>query len=143
MKDLKDFVLQRRATLQADLVQMRDQIKELQRKAGLIEADLAELNKAAKALGIVNGLPTATKRTKRQSASLTIKRAVMEVLEDHPDGLLALDILGKINERHGSGLVRTSLSPQLSRLKQEGKLKQEGTLWLLAEPKLPQRETAE
>ena len=56
----------------------------------------------------------------------------MEVLRDHPGGLLALDILAKINERHGLGTVRTSLSPQLTRLKQERKITNRGSTWMLA-----------
>lgn len=53
----------------------------------------------------------------------TIKTMVMHVLNDSEAALQADLILERINEEFGAGLVRTSLSPQLSRLRREGKLR--------------------
>tara|TARA_B100000614_G_scaffold151374_1_gene134212 strand:- start:2710 stop:2970 length:261 start_codon:yes stop_codon:yes gene_type:complete len=56
-------------------------------------------------------------QVKRQ---LTIKEMVLELLaEVFPEGLTALEILERIQARWLPGLERTSLSPQLSRLKNE------------------------
>jgi hypothetical protein len=62
---------------------------------------------------------------------MTLKQAVVEVLQDNEHGLLALNILREINRRHNAGYVRASLSPQLSRLKQEGNIELTGRVWHL------------
>jgi hypothetical protein len=61
------------------------------------------------------------------------------VLKDHPDGMTALEILHEINTRYFAGRIeRTSLSPQLSRLKdRDGKIVLKGNRWLLL-PEAPQ-----
>lgn len=56
---------------------------------------------------------------------------VIEILKDRNEGMLALDILKEINERWNLGLMRSSLSPQLSRLKEKGELKYNDGLWSL------------
>ena len=56
---------------------------------------------------------------------------VVAVLKDHPDGLVALDILKNINERFDKEYVRTSLSPQLTRLMNNGKVHKKGKTWLI------------
>lgn len=72
--------------------------------------------------------------TRRSIPEKTIKEAVVEVLTDARDGMTALDILAAINQRFETDYPRTSLSPQLSRLKAEGKLEREGMIWSLAKP---------
>ncbi len=50
----------------------------------------------------------------------TIKEMVVRLLEEaHPSGLTALEILAGIQKRWMPTLERTSLSPQLSRLKND------------------------
>ena len=67
---------------------------------------------------------------------LTIKQAVLKVLEDEKRALNAQQILALINERYFDGkVVRSSLSPQLSRLNHDDhKIKYDGTLWSLRSP---------
>ena|SRR3984893_7836246 len=61
------------------------------------------------------------KQTKeRRQPRGIIKRAILKTLEEAPDGMDALTILYAINYRLGSNFARTSLSPQLSRLKEDG-----------------------
>ncbi|MCW2282492.1 hypothetical protein M2323_000001, partial [Rhodoblastus acidophilus] len=62
----------------------------------------------------------------------TIKGAVLWTLSEHADGMIALDLLAEVNRRLGTSYQRTSLSPQLSRLKSEGKIILEGNVWKLA-----------
>ncbi|KGJ65713.1 hypothetical protein BJA5080_08307 [Bradyrhizobium diazoefficiens SEMIA 5080] len=66
--------------------------------------------------------------------------AVLEVLNHKPNGMTALEILDEINAKYfGGTIVRTSLSPQLSRLKnRDGKLELRGDRWyrLPEEPEL-------
>jgi hypothetical protein len=63
----------------------------------------------------------------------TIKEKVINILKEHKNGLVALEILAKINNEREIPLERTSLSPQLSRLRQEGILDLDGTIWRLAD----------
>lgn len=63
---------------------------------------------------------------------LTIKEMVLELLtEVYPQGLDALKILEGIQARWLPGLERTSLSPQLSRLKESGLIRNEDRKWIL------------
>ena len=64
----------------------------------------------------------------------SIKDMVLEILEDAPSGLKALDILDFINAGYSANLKRTSLSPQLSRLKEEGKIHNSGLIWHRVSP---------
>jgi hypothetical protein len=60
--------------------------------------------------------------TAKSAAKPTIIQAVLEVLKQKPEGMTALEILAEINSRYFDGeIVRTSLSPQLSRLKDRDK----------------------
>lgn len=62
----------------------------------------------------------------------TIKAEVMDILKQHPDGLIALDILDHLNRQRPVPLERTSLSPQLSRLAKAGHIDRRGSLWFIA-----------
>lgn len=69
----------------------------------------------------------------RNAGKMTIKDMILIVLNESESGLSAVVILDEINKRWKKDLVRTSLSPQLSRLKQEGRLIYTNQKWLLAE----------
>jgi hypothetical protein len=135
MANLTDFIAQRVQQLADSLLPLRAQQVELEQKIASIEKELADLRNAAKAIGMPNGLSSlplhVTRRTRPQP---TIKEAIMSVLPEFPEGLLALDILAKINARFDLSLVRTSLSPQLTRLKREGRITNRGSIWLVPNP---------
>jgi hypothetical protein len=61
----------------------------------------------------------------------TIKQAVLQVLKHEPAGLTALEILAAINSQFFEHkILRTSLSPQLSRLKDnDRKVTLRGNRW--------------
>jgi hypothetical protein len=62
----------------------------------------------------------------------TIKKMVVSILAESPkEGLDALEILERIRQKYGLEIERTSLSPQLSRLKNEGILANENQRWML------------
>lgn len=64
---------------------------------------------------------------------MTIKEMVVTILSEAESALEAETILDEINKRWNKGLIRTSLSPQLSRLKQSGMLSYAGKKWMLTE----------
>jgi hypothetical protein len=61
----------------------------------------------------------------------TIMAEVIDILGEHPGGMIALDILGELNKHRDPPLLRTSLSPQLSRLKKSGYVHLNGSNWTL------------
>jgi chromosome condensin MukBEF ATPase and DNA-binding subunit MukB len=132
MKDLRSFIKTRRQEIRDALEPLATQRQQIQSKIDRLERELSDLNRVAKTIGIVNGLDIEPHITSRSRPELTIKEAALKVLRDHPEGLIALDILKEINERFGLGILRTSLSPQLSRLKQERKVNNAGMAWTLA-----------
>ena len=75
--------------------------------------------------------PVSAKSEASVENNLTIKQMALKVLADYPDGLTALQILSKINSRFEKNFIRTSLSPQLSRLNQTGDVHKRGKRWLL------------
>jgi hypothetical protein len=101
-------------------IPLREQLNEIDRQK-------KELEKTARVIGLDNtyGQGTAERQPK------TIKEAVLEILGRYPMGLTAMDILREINASLNTSYARTTLSPQLSRLKHEGKIMQSGIVWLL------------
>lgn len=79
----------------------------------------------------------AAERANSPYARLTIKQLVLKALtEQFPSGATANQILDLFANAWGRGeIVRTSLSPQLSRLKAEHAIDREGTLWFRRSPR--------
>lgn len=125
-ESLKDFIVRRREEL--DLLE-----GPLVEKLNALRQEREQLKRAALASGIENYTDPAQERTRLQKrlGKVTIKEAVVGVLEEHASGLPALDILREINQRHETDYVRESLSPQLSRLKNDGHIELTGRLWHL------------
>lgn len=77
-----------------------------------------------------------TRHQTKRIAGKTIKAAIIEILAT-AKGMTALEVLAQINSRHGTSFSRESLSPQLSRLKFEGKIQSYEGVWSL--PKSTER----
>jgi hypothetical protein len=133
MADLRDFVHKRRSKIAEELGPLRHESLALAEKINLLEAELKELDQVARTIGMVNGLDKAAPQRKSPKSELTIKQAALAVLADYPEGLTALDILREINSRYRFDLVRSSLSPQLSRLRHQGKIDLRGNVWRLSQ----------
>jgi ribosomal protein S6 len=134
---LHDFINRRRHELHMDRSIVRGRLEQ-------IEAELNQLAKAAEAAGVTleplkddelkdlaQELGKAIRHhyVQRTVSEKTIKEAVMEVLSETNEGMTAVEILDAINKRFRMNYPRTSLSPQLSRLKQEDKIVLEGRVW--------------
>ncbi len=62
----------------------------------------------------------------------TVKEMVVQLLdEEYPAGLTALEILDGIKKRWKPDLDRTTLSPQLTRLKKQTSIRNDKTRWFL------------
>ncbi len=111
-KSLQEFIRERRPEITAQIHALREELKQL---------DVAEI-----------ALSDKRPQTTHKPTDLpTIKEMVLEVLAGYPQGIRANEILSAIESRHGARIARESLSPQLSRLKDEGKIILKGRKWCL------------
>jgi hypothetical protein len=69
-------------------------------------------------------------------AKLTMKQLVRKALSEHfANGATAIEMLDFFRDAWGrDDVVRTSLSPQLSRLKRDGEIELDGMTWRLSDP---------
>lgn len=118
METLRDFIDRRRNEIKAQISALKSELSEL----ALAEAALR------------NGLPIEAATTKKGS-KLTIKEMVIAILQKRPQGAEASELIDLIHNSYGEALARPSLSPQLSRLKDEGSLELSGKIWILKNSK--------
>lgn len=123
---LKEFVTQRLEMLLAEQRQLEARLRE-------IAEEKEQLRKAVEVLGEDYGAlsSAASLRTTspKRIPGMTLKDAAIEALSKEADGLAATDILLAINEKYDVAIERSSLSPQLSRLKQEGRIERKNGKW--------------
>lgn len=112
-------------TLRDFIAQRETEIRDLQKA---LKLELRELQVAKAAL---EGQPTAA--TSPSGAALTIKDMARQVLDGQPNGLNSSGILDGIKKLFDRDVERTSLSPQLSRLKDDKELVLNGEVWFTAD----------
>lgn len=66
---------------------------------------------------------------------LTLKGAILQILKHHPGGLESNGLLAALHAMGFVNLPRTTMSPQLSRLRASGDVVNVGGRWTLAENK--------
>src|ERR1700733_11012450 len=115
MSSIREFLEKRRTEvskemqpLEAVAADLRTKLAAAVTKLKLLAAEAADIERAIQALG----------RRETTKSTITIKEAVLQLLRDAPDGLTSHELLVALNDRYFEGeLVRTSMSPQLARLK--------------------------
>jgi hypothetical protein len=133
MSDIKQLLLKRRVEVAAKLPAL--EVTRDKHRGAWMEA-IAALTATKQELEKIDLALKTLEDAEAKSAQPTIMNAVLEVLKQQPEGMTALEILDEINSRYFNGkYVRTSLSPQLSRLKdRDRKITLRGNRWyLLAE----------
>lgn len=163
---LKDFIIKRFAQLDAAEGPLRLQLagikkeRDLLRRAALaagieVVAPAGETEPEIEAVPVriedvtityptmVGEPPPPPARSPRRLPEKTIKEAVLDILKPGPKGMTAVDILAEINRRYKADYPRTSLSPQLSRLKTMGLIKRKGTIWRYVRPPAEKPEAAD
>ena len=115
---------------------MDDFLEYVKRRKAALRKELAELETAERIYqqsGSAGGSPMLPLQMGVLIQRPTIKEGVIQLLEEaSPMGLTALGILDRLNRRWWRGeLKRTSLSPQITRLKKDGKLISEHGTWKL------------
>ncbi|MFU0506691.1 hypothetical protein [Pseudaminobacter sp. NGMCC 1.201702] len=128
MTTLEEFLRARYASLQRQRAELHTQLK-------VIQKEIDEIEKASRASGlpvVEENPPISVGQLKdNRKKSFTMKEAAVEILQKYPDGLLATEILSRMNELLGTNYPRSSLSPQLSRLKHEGIVYDAKGRWIL------------
>jgi DNA-binding transcriptional ArsR family regulator len=132
-ESISEFILRRRGELTGEAEPLRERLR-------AIDSELRELKVAEDAIKRAppSLLPPSPLFNSDPSYFMTgraprgaIKKAIVRTLAGHPDGLDAMSILSDINRRDGTDYERTSLSPQLSRLKADGIVTLNGNIWSL------------
>ena len=99
--------------------------KEIREQMRVLRSEIDELKAVRKSLE-----PSLIASEKPSSpAGPTIKEMVKTVLAAAPNGLAAQAILQEVEFQYQAKIERTSLSPQLSRLRQEGDVVLQEGLW--------------
>lgn len=132
---LADFIARRRRELDEAEAKLIEELRVIsQERASLRQAEIA----ASRPKEVEIEFQQSLRKRKSNIKPNTIMDSVINVLEKHRDGLIALDILRALNEIRESPLLRTSLSPQLSRLKQAGYIELDGSTWRLVKTSVGQ-----
>lgn len=131
MSGLRDYLEKQRAEnrkqmepLEAIAAKLRAELGATDNKLRTLAKEASDIEKALQALG----------RKEKLETTVTIKDAILQVLTDAPNGMSSTEVLAAINDRFFEGtLLRTSMSPQLTRLKNDDhKIKLRGERWFLA-----------
>jgi hypothetical protein len=130
MSTLRDILLQQKDQTNAKIERLATEAEG--RRQSWMESASA-LEAAKNELHRIDLLLEAFDQAVAKSEQPTIMQAVLDVLKHRPEGMTALEILAEINSRYFDGkYVRTSLSPQLSRLKdRDRKITLRGNRWFL------------
>lgn len=97
-----------------------------------LRSELAALRSLKGALSGKNTINTMSRRSSNNGP--TFQDMIVDVLNDEPsNGAEALKIIELIKTKHGKVIARSSISPQLSRLKAKGVLVLNNNVWSLTE----------
>lgn len=128
---LEEFITMRRAELVRAQADLRAQLQSLVDEQKKLDRAAYAAGLPQEPIAIAGAAPVAKARKVRRASGATIKDAVVQVLTRVGHGVSAIDLLPLVNDILGVDYPRSSLSPQLSRLKSEGILTLRGKLWLL------------
>ncbi|APL94713.1 hypothetical protein EWH08_19730 [Sphingobium indicum] len=101
-------------------------------KVAAIEAEMAAVEAALAAIPQIESVEKAA-TPPSGGRKMSVKAMVLDALERHfPQGASALDLLECFAKEYGrDDVARTSLSPQLTTLKNDGKIARDGMAWIL------------
>ena len=131
MSTVRDILERRRSEirkqsqpLEAEAAQLRSKLADLDARLKTLSREENDIQRALAAMG----------RNVAAETTITIKDAILDVLAVAPQGLTSNELLTALNDRFFEGtLVRTSMSPQIARLKnKDHKIRQRGDRYFLA-----------
>jgi hypothetical protein len=140
----RQFLEARYNTLRVELVKSREeqdrlneQMAECILRMDSVTEEMREIIRAANAIGLTLAGEEELPAKGRKTGNITIQNAVLQILEEQPEGLTSSEILQHLRDRFKLYVARTSLSPQLTRLKDQKKLDLAGSVWALRLPDDP------
>ncbi|BDL40907.1 hypothetical protein [Methylorubrum sp. GM97] len=148
MADVGDFIRQRWPTVQLRISRLNERKRALEAQLAEVEAELEEagtefeaLQNAANTLKLNTTLLAGPGNDTQEPffrfysfGDVSIKQAVRLTLDANRNGVSSHDLHAMINRRYFEDkLQRTSFSPQLSRLKQDGEVIDQGYGWILTD----------
>lgn len=136
-ESLEDFIARRDGELavaenklRAELNSVCNERQQLRKAAQA--AGIADSKSAVSATAVLQAPDRqALSRRTRNGSEKTIKEAVVEILAEVGKGMTANELLPAVNERLQADYSRSSLSPQLSRLRHAGELERNDKVWML------------
>jgi hypothetical protein len=96
---------------------IRSRESDIHKQIESLEAELRDLKLARQA---IDGGASSRHLNPPRASTPTIKEMILEVLNKHPDGGVADQIIEWVKVDYDADVPRSSMSPQLSRLKSEG-----------------------
>ena len=124
--------------------ELEERKAELKAQIGPVDAEMAEVDAAIRAITGQKIMPTGAEGSARSVAhyrrkahpnvqQLTFKQMVVKALSEYfKNGATANELLDFFKMEWGREVMRTSLSPQLSRLKNENIINLKGKVWHLS-----------
>ncbi|MGL3212062.1 hypothetical protein [Bradyrhizobium sp. BR 1433] len=130
MSDARQLLENRTVAIDAELEPLTKEYAELRTKLVEIDMRIRRLQQEREEIGEF------LKKTQPSQPRITIMEAILATLDHKTNGLTAQEILSELNEKYfGGSLLRTSLSPQLSRLKdRDKKITLRGDRWFKVAP---------
>lgn len=118
----REELIKLRARVRAHLQQIDDELESIEKAAAAISFDFETA---------INQTEENAEKLKRPIPGMTMKEASIEILEKHPGGCTATEIRFLMRDMFGMNFERSSLSPQLSRLKFDGVVTRRDGRWVL------------
>ena len=110
--NIRDIVASRKAAIKEQMTSLR--------------AEMAEIKAVEAALDSVVGA-----QPRKKSSEPTIKEMIVDVLEGREDGATSDEIITLVKDKYEKAVPRSSMSPQLSRLKGDERVTRENERWML------------
>jgi hypothetical protein len=128
MSNVRDLLMAQKSEIMGKLELRMNERNDLWAKVMTVEGGIADLRAELQKVDLALKAVDDGRATNRPP---TIMQAVLEVLKSKPDGMTAQEILAEINTKYfDDRIVRPSLSPQLSRLKdRDKKIELRGNRW--------------
>jgi predicted nucleic acid-binding Zn-ribbon protein len=129
MSTAREILEARKAALSSELEPLVAKRKKF--FSALMETD-EKINDARREIAAIENALKSLADSQAKSRQIPIMRAILEVLKDKPEGMTAKEILAALNAKYFDGkLMRHSLSPQLSRLKdRDDKIEYRNERWI-------------
>jgi septal ring factor EnvC (AmiA/AmiB activator) len=131
MDDVRDYLEKKLQQARKERAPLEDSAAKMRRDLAATDARIKELLKTENDLE--RAIQALGKR-ERKKTEITIKDAILKALAEAPQGLTSNELMLALNEKFFDGaLERTSMSPQLTRLKnKDRKIRSKGDRYVLA-----------